>query len=71
MKVGVIGAVGTTALTIRKLLEHGVEVSGVLGHEPKNTGKVSGLNDLRSLCAKLNLDYKPYSNINHETHINW
>ena len=36
MRVGVIGAVGTTKLTLEKLVEHGFNVVGVLGHEPKN-----------------------------------
>ena len=71
MKAGVIGAVGTTSLTIRKLLEYGVEVAGILGHEPKVAGKVSGLIDLRGLCFELNLNYKPYSNINNPELINW
>ena len=71
MKVGVIGAVGSTALTIKKLLAHGAKISGVLGHEPKLKGRVSGLNDLRSLCFELNLDYKPYTNINNIELIQW
>ncbi|MFY7979880.1 MAG: methionyl-tRNA formyltransferase [Sediminibacterium sp.] len=71
MKVGVIGAVGTTALTIKKLLQHGIQIGGVLGHEPKVKGKVSGLNDIKGLCAELELDYKGYTNINIPEYIDW
>lgn len=71
MKVGVIGAVGTTALTINKLVQHGVEVAAVLGHEPAVKGKVAGLNNLRRLCLELKIDFKGYTIINSPNLLNW
>ena len=67
----VIGAVQTTAVTIEKLVEHQFNIVGVLGHEPKNQARVSGLSDLRSIAAKHNLDFRAFKGINHETHVNW
>lgn len=71
MKVGVIGAVGTTKLTLQKLLEHNFNVVGVLGHEPKNILKVSGIHDLSSLASAHNLDYRGYRRINDAELLNW
>jgi len=71
MKVLVIGAVGTTALTIELLYKHGFDIVGVLGQEPVNKNRVSGLSDLASLCLKLGLDYQGYQKINHIDHITW
>jgi len=67
----VIGAVQTTAVTIEKLVEYQFNIVGVLGHEPKNAARVSGLSDLRSIAAKHNLDFRPFKGINHETHVKW
>lgn len=71
MKVIVIGAVGTTAITIEMLNKHNFNIVGVLGHEPINKKRVSGLNDLKSLCAKLDLKYDGFRKINDKKHINW
>lgn len=71
MKVGVIGAVGTTALTIEMLLIHGFKIVGVLGQEPKNIGKVSGLQNLRGLSNNLNLDFQGFQIIEKDDHFNW
>jgi methionyl-tRNA formyltransferase len=71
MKVLVIGAVGTTALTIEMLNKHGFDIVGVLGHEPINKNRVSGLNDLDSLCLSLRIEYQGYQNINNTDHIAW
>ncbi|MBK6365637.1 MAG: formyl transferase [Saprospiraceae bacterium] len=71
MKVLVIGAVGTTALTIKMLHKHNFEIVGVLGHDPLNKNRVSGLNDLRTLSKELGIDYFPYQKINDEDIIHW
>lgn len=71
MKVLVIGAVGTTALAIEMLHSHGFQVTGVLGHEPLNSNRVSGLNDLATLCKRLGFDYRGYRRINDPDHILW
>ena len=64
MKVIVIGAVGTTAITIEKLHEHAFEIVGVLGHEPLNKNRVAGLNNLRQICENLSLEYLGFQKIN-------
>ena len=62
--MGVIGAVGTTALTVVKLLEYNFKIVGVLGHEPNNELNVSGLYDLKQLCSSNGVSYKGYIKIN-------
>jgi len=67
MKVLVIGAVGTTSLTIKMLHKHGFEVAGVLGQEPINKNRVTGLSDL----ASLRIEYQGYKRINDPIHLEW
>lgn len=71
MKAGVIGAVGTTALTIKKLNKHGFDIVGVLGHEPRNRENVAGLTDLRTLSTELGLDFRGFIKINVPDNVNW
>ena len=71
MKVLVIGAVGTTALTIEMLQKHGFDIVGVLGQEPINKNRVSGLSDLATLCNRLNIEYQGYQKINDLKHLDW
>jgi methionyl-tRNA formyltransferase len=71
MKVLVIGAVGTTALTIKMLLKHSFSIVGVLGHNPMNKNRVSGIIDLRNLCEEFNLDFFDFNNINSHDSISW
>lgn len=71
MKVIVIGSVGTTKLTIEMLHKYNFEIVGVLGYEPLNQNRVSGFQDLRNVCANLNLEYRGFQKINDENHLNW
>lgn len=71
MKVIVIGAVGTTAITIEKLHEHAFEIVGVLGHEPLNKNRVAGLNNLRQICENLSLEYLGFQKINDFENLKW
>lgn len=71
MKVGVIGAVGTTIVTLEELIKHGFEVVGVMGHEPDNPSGVSGLKDLKSFSESCGLDYSGYKKINDPKHLEW
>jgi len=71
MKVLVIGAVGTTALTIEMLAKHSFDIVGVLGQEPMKKNRVSGLSDLSSLCTRLRIEYKGYQKINDSVHLEW
>lgn len=70
-KVLVIGAVSSTAQIIKKLVEHGLTVVGVLGHVPKNTEKVSGWSDLAALSSSLKIEYKSFTKINDEENLLW
>jgi len=71
LKVGLIGAVRTSALTLEALVRHGFEVVGVLGHEPAQVERVSGWADLQALSAQLGLDYQGYQKIGDATHLDW
>jgi methionyl-tRNA formyltransferase len=70
-KILVIGAVNSTVQILQKLVEHGLEVVGVLGHEPKDIAKVSGWADLSALSSLLDVDYKGFTKINDEDNLNW
>lgn len=70
-KVLVIGAVNSTAQIIKKLIEHDLEIVGVLGHEPKNKDKVSGWADLHMLSSSNNISYKGFTKINDEENFAW
>lgn len=71
LKVGVIGAVGSTAFTIKSLQEHGFNIVGVLGHEPVNKERVSGLCDLRSLADSHQIPFQSFIKINDTKHLCW
>lgn len=71
MKVGVIGAVGTTAIIIQLLHSHGFQIVGILGHEPNNPSRVSGLKKLSNIATELGIPYQAYLKINDSQHINW
>jgi methionyl-tRNA formyltransferase len=71
MKVLVIGAVGTTAITIEMLQKHGFDIVGVLGQEPIKKNRVSGLSDLAQLSNSLNIEYQGYQKINDSVHLEW
>lgn len=70
-KVLVIGAVESTAVTLRGLVRNGLDVVGVLGHEPKRKENVSGLYDLRGLAARLQIPFQRFTKINEPNVLNW
>jgi methionyl-tRNA formyltransferase len=70
-RVGIIGAVTSTAVTIKALHKYGFSIVGVLGYEPDNPEKVSGWNDLKSLSSTLELPYQGFKKINEQRHIDW
>jgi len=73
MKIGVIGAVETTAVTLRSLVKHGFDIIGVLGLgcDQENNGNVSGWSDLRKISDELDILYKDYTSINDRENIKW
>lgn len=70
-RVLVIGAVSSTGQIIKKIIEHGLNVVGVLGHVPKNKEKISGWIDLSLLSSSLHIEYKSFIKINDEENISW
>lgn len=70
-RILVIGAVNSTARIIQKLIDHNLEIVGVLGHEPKIKDKVSGWADLGLLCSNSNIEYKSFIKINDEENLTW
>ncbi len=71
IKVGVIGAVNSTAVTIKSLSEHGFDIVGVLGHEPIKRSMVSGWYDLRKLSVKLSIPFLGFQKINEKENKSW
>lgn len=71
LRVGVIGAVGSTAITLKLLYKHEFNVVGVLGHEPVVRERVSGLYDLRSLAVSLNIPFAGFQKIHDSVHLAW
>lgn len=70
-RILVIGAVSSTAQIIKKLVEHNLEIVGVLGHEPKDRDKVSGWADLSALSSSYNINYKGFTKINDQENLSW
>ncbi|SHE74658.1 methionyl-tRNA formyltransferase [Chryseobacterium sp. OV279] len=70
-KILVIGAVNSTVQIIQKLVQHDLEVVGVMGHEPKDKDRVSGWADLSALSKDLHISYKGFTKINDEENLNW
>src|SRR5690554_2521297 len=71
LKVMVIGAVNSAAQVIRCLVKHNLDVVGILGHEPKDPGMVSGWVNLEELAADYGIEYKGYQRINDSSHLEW
>jgi len=70
-RILVIGAVNSTARIIQKIIDHNLEIVGVLGHEPKDKDKISGWADLSALSLSRNVDYKGFTKINDQENLLW
>ncbi|WP_201529901.1 methionyl-tRNA formyltransferase [Psychrobacter frigidicola] len=64
MRVGLIGGVKSSAITLHKLYEHGLDIVEVFGYKPKNTEFVSGHSDLEPFCLKNSINFTPFIKIN-------
>ena len=64
MKIVLAGAVSSTLTTLKKLIEHEMDVVGVLGYEPESTKNVSGYSLLQPVASANALAYMPFSKIN-------
>lgn len=68
MKVGLVGSVGSSMLTLQKLFEYKFDIVGVWGYEPDSIQNVSGFCSLRSFSEEHDLPYYPFIKINDERH---
>lgn len=68
MKVGLIGSVGSSLLTLQKLFEYKFDMVGVWGYEPESTKNVSGFCSLRDFSENHKIPYYPFIKINDEIH---
>lgn len=64
MRVGVIGSVGSSLLTLQKLVEYSFNIVGVWGYEPHSTLNVSGYCSMRKLAEDNKISYYPFVKIN-------
>lgn len=64
MRVGLIGSVGSSLLTLQKLVEHSFDVVGVWGYEPHSTLNVSGYCSMRRFAEDNRLSYYPFIKVN-------
>lgn len=64
MRVALIGGVNSSALTLHKLCEHGIEVVRVFGYKPTNPEFVSGYYDLEPLCIENAIEFTGFIRIN-------
>lgn len=64
MKVGIIGSVGSSLLTLKKLIEYHFDIAGVWGYEPASILNVSGYQSMRQLAEDNHLLYYPFVKVN-------
>lgn len=63
VRIVLAGSVSSTFITLQKMLEHQVELVGVLGYEPENTENVSGYLNMKEYCADHGIPYFPFKKI--------
>ena len=64
MKVGLIGGVNSSFVTLKKLVEHSINVTDVFGYKPSPGMIVSGYNDFETFCEQENIIFHPFTKIN-------
>ncbi len=67
MRIVIAGAVSSTLTTLKKLVEHQMDIVGVLGYEPASLKNVSAYTRLKPVALENELDYKPFVKINDES----
>lgn len=65
-KVILAGSVNSSLKVIEKLIEHNIEIVGILGLDPKFSINVSGFVDLKVIAKSNNIDFKYFREINSE-----
>lgn len=63
LKIVLAGAVTSTFATLKKMVEHGIHIAGVLGYEPDNTAGISGYVNMSGFCSQNNIPYYPFKKI--------
>lgn len=71
LNILVIGAVNSTRQTALSLIKHDFKIVGILGYEPENPKKVSGLADLKKVSCDNNINYMGFQKINDPIHLQW
>jgi methionyl-tRNA formyltransferase len=64
MKVGLIGGVNSSFVTLQKLVEHNLNITDVFGYKPSLGMIVSGYNDFEKFCFVRSINYHPFTKIN-------
>ncbi|MCK6604130.1 MAG: methionyl-tRNA formyltransferase [Bacteroidia bacterium] len=63
-RIILIGSVNSTLRTLKKLIDHKMNVIGVLGLDPIKHKNVSGYQNMAEVCAKNILNYYEFTSIN-------
>jgi methionyl-tRNA formyltransferase len=64
MRVGLVGSVDSSLLTLTKLFEYNFDIAGVWGYEPESTHNVSGYCSLREFSEEHGLIFHSFVKIN-------
>ena len=64
-KIALIGSVNSSSQTLRKLIEHHLNVVHVLGLDPSKSGPVSGYRDIKVEAEKLGVEASYFVEVNH------
>lgn len=64
MRIGLVGSVGSSYVTLEKLIEHQMDIVGVWGYEPSSLKNVSAYRSMKDLCNEHKLPYHPFVKIN-------
>ncbi|MFA0533139.1 methionyl-tRNA formyltransferase [Vibrio breoganii] len=67
MRVGFIGGVNSSLTTLKKLVEHDINIVAVFGYKPSENVIVSGYNDLEDFSLNNGLNFVPFTRINERT----
>lgn len=67
MRIGLIGSVDSSLLTLQKLIEHTLNVVGVWGYEPHSIKNISGYTSLKSISEENCIPYYSFINVNDDS----
>lgn len=70
-KIVIAGSVNSSRVSLEKMIQHEMNITGVLGLSPSKSKGVSGYNDLGKIADQYNLRFKYFDNINSEDSIDF